>query len=129
MNIVIKNSNNNIYLKKKEKKIRDCPKDTLFQTGFEPATFEFHTYLPNYLTRPNDFGYPTICVFRCFLMHLLGSLTINYLRHYMFSYVISDAVPNIWYVTNIIIGYKAFGVGVCSRVLLLTIGQDTRVCA
>ena len=67
MNIVIKNSNNNILLKKKEKKTRDCPKDTLFQTGFEPATFEFPTYLPNYLTCPNDLGYPTICVFRCFI--------------------------------------------------------------
>ena len=38
MNIVIKNSNNNILLKKKN---RDCPKDTFFQTGFEPATFQF----------------------------------------------------------------------------------------
>ena len=47
MNIVIKNSNNNILLKKTEKKnFRDCPKDTLFQTGVEPATFEFPTYLP-----------------------------------------------------------------------------------
>ena len=66
INIVIENSNNNILFKKKEKKIRDRPKDTLFQTGFEPATFEFPTYLPNYLTRPNDLGCPTICVFRCF---------------------------------------------------------------
>ena len=63
MNIVIKNSNNNILLKKRGKKIRHCPKDTLFQTGFEPATFEFPTYLPNYLTCPNDLGYPTICVY------------------------------------------------------------------
>ena len=94
MNIVIKKSNNNILFKKKEKKIQDSPKDTLFQTGFEFATFEFLTYLPNYLTRPNDLGYPTICVFRCFLMHLLGGLTINYFRHYMFSYLISDAVAN-----------------------------------
>ena len=74
---------------------RDCPKDTLFQTGFEPATFEFPTYLPIYLTCPNDFGYPTIRVFRCCLMHLPGGLTINYFRHYMFSYLISDAVANI----------------------------------
>ena len=44
MNIVFKNSNNIILLKKGEKKFRDCPKDTLFQTGFEPATFEFSTY-------------------------------------------------------------------------------------
>ena len=79
MNIVIKNSNNNILLKKRKKKFRDCPKDTLFQTGFEPATFEFPTYQPNYLTCPNDLGYPTTCVFRSFLMHL----TINYFRHYM----------------------------------------------
>ena len=95
MNIVIQNSNNNILFKKRKKNFRDCPKDTLFQTGFEPATFEFPNYLPNYLTRPNDLGYPTICVFRCFLMHLLGGLIINYFRHYMFSYVISDAVANI----------------------------------
>ena len=45
MNIFIKNSTNNILLKKRKKKIQDCPKDTLFQTGFEPATFEFPTYL------------------------------------------------------------------------------------
>ena len=95
MNIVIQNSNNNILFKKKKKKFRDCPKDTLFQTGLEPATFEFPTYLPNYITRPNDLGYPTICVFRCFLMHLLGCLIINYFRHYAFSYVIPDAVANI----------------------------------
>ena len=88
----MKNSNNNILLKKGENKFRDCPKETLFQTGFEPATFEFPTYLPNYLTCPNDLGYSTIC--RCFLMHLLGGLTINYFRHYMFSYVIADAVAN-----------------------------------
>ena len=94
MNIVIKNSSNNILLKKRKKKFRDCPKDTLFQTGFEPATCEFPTYLSNYLTCPNDLGYPTICVFRCFLMHLVGDLTINYFRHYMFSYVIADAVAN-----------------------------------
>ena len=93
MTIVIKNSNNNILLKKRKKKFRSVP-DTLFQTGFEPATFEFPTYLPNYLTRPNDLGYPTIRVFRCFLMHLLGGLIINYFRHYMFSYVIPDAVAN-----------------------------------
>ena len=93
--IVIKNSNNNILFKKKEKeKFQDCPKDTLFQTEFEPATFEFPTYVRNYLTRPNDLGYNTICVFRCFLMHLLGGLAINYFRHYMFSYVIADAVAN-----------------------------------
>ena len=52
-------------------------------------------------------------------MHLVGGLTINYFRHYMFSYLRH-------YVTNIIIGYKALGVllclhRVCSRVLLLTI--------
>ena len=89
MNIVIKNSNNNILLKKREKKYQDCLKDTLFQTGFEPATFEFPTYLSNYLTRPNGLGYPTICVFRCFLMHLLGGLTINYFRHYTYVLVFS----------------------------------------
>ena len=61
MNIVIKNSNNNILLKKGKKNFETVP-DTLFQTGFEPATFEFPTYLPNYLTRPNNLGYPTICV-------------------------------------------------------------------
>ena len=76
------------YLKKRKNKFRDCPKDTLSQTGFEPATFEFHTYL-------HDLGYPTICVFRCCLMHLLGGLTINYFRHYIFSYLIFDAVANI----------------------------------
>ena len=95
MNIVMKNIHNNILLKKRKKKFQDCPKDTLFQIGFEPATFEFLSYLPNYQTRPNDLGYLTICVFRCFLMHLLGGLTINYFRHYMFSYVIADAVANI----------------------------------
>ena len=94
MNIVINNSNNNILLKKRKKKFRDCPKDTFFHTGFEPATFEFPTYLPNYLTCPKDLGYPTICVFRCFLMHLVGDLTINYFRHYMFSNVIADAFAN-----------------------------------
>ena len=47
MNIAIENSNNNILLKKRrKKKFRDCPKDTLFQTGFEPATSEFSSYLP-----------------------------------------------------------------------------------
>ena len=71
------------YLKKRKKKFRDCPKVTLFQTGFKPATFEFPTYLLNYLTRLNDLGDPTICVFRCFLMHLLGGLTVNYFRHYV----------------------------------------------
>ena len=94
MNIVIKNSNNNMLLKKRKKKFRDCSKDTLFQNGFEPATFEFSTYLPNYLTCPNDLVYPTICVLRCFLMHLLGELTINYFRHHIVSYVIADAVAN-----------------------------------
>ena len=94
MNIVIKNSNNNMLLKKRKKKMFETVPDTLFQTGFEPATFEFPTYLPNYLTCPNDLGYPTICVFRCFLMHLVGDLTINYFRHFMFSYVIADAVAN-----------------------------------
>ena len=43
MNIAIKYSNNNILFLKKEKKCWDCPKDTLFQTEFEPATFEFPT--------------------------------------------------------------------------------------
>ena len=94
MNSVLKNTNNNILLKKKKKKNFETVPDTLFQTGSEPATFEFPIYLPNYLTRPNDLGYPTICVFRCFLMHLLGGLIINYFRHYMFSYVIADAVAN-----------------------------------
>ena len=79
MNIVIKNTNNNVLFFKKGKNIRDCPKDTLFQTEFKPATFRFPTYLPNYLTGPDDLGYPTICVFRCFLM--LGGLTINYFRY------------------------------------------------
>ena len=97
MNIFIKNSTNNIILKKKEKKNFRTVPDTLFQTGFKPATFEFPTYLPNYLTRPKDLGYPNICVFRWFLMHVLGGLTINYFRHYMFSYVIADAVANIRY--------------------------------
>ena len=94
MKIVIKNSNNNILLKERKKKLLKTVPDTLFQTGFEPATFEFPIYLPNYLTRPNDLGYPTICVFQCFLMHLLGGLIINYFRHYMFSNVIADAVAN-----------------------------------
>ena len=34
------------YLKKGTKRFLDCPKDTLFQVGFEPKTFEFPTYLP-----------------------------------------------------------------------------------
>ena len=93
MNIVIKNSNNNILFKKRKKKFRYCPKDKLFQSGFDPVTF-FPTYLPNYLTRPNDLGYPTICVFRCFLMHLLGGFTINNFCYYMLPYVIADAVAN-----------------------------------
>ena len=46
MNIVIKNINNNILLKKRKKKYFETFPDTLFQTGFEPATFEFSTYLP-----------------------------------------------------------------------------------
>ena len=67
MNIVIKNSNNNILLKKRKQTISGLSqRHILFQTGFEPATFEFPTYLPNYLTRPNDLGYPTIRVFPCF---------------------------------------------------------------
>ena len=41
MKIVIKNSNNNILLKKNFETVPD----TLFQTGFEPATFKFPTYL------------------------------------------------------------------------------------
>ena len=54
--IFIKNSNNNILLKKKEKQISPyCPEVTLVGTG--PGTFEFRTYLFNYLTRPNDLGY------------------------------------------------------------------------
>ena len=81
MNIVIKNINNNILLKKREKKFGTVPKTHWSRLGLN-------------LTRPNDLGYPTICVFRCFLMHLLGGLTINYFRHYMFSYGIADAVAN-----------------------------------
>ena len=94
MNIVIENSNNNVLLKKRKKRFVDCPKNTLFQTRFEPGTFEFSAYQLNYLTRPKDLGYPTICVFRCFLMHLLGGLTINYFQHYMFLYIIADAIAN-----------------------------------
>ena len=30
--------------------------------NLRPSSF-LPTYLPNYLTRPNDLGYPTICVF------------------------------------------------------------------
>ena len=60
MKIVIKNSNNNILLKKGKKNFEIVP-DTLFQTGFEPATFELRTYLPT---------------FRCFWMHLLRDLII-----------------------------------------------------
>ena len=38
MNIVIKNSNNNILFKKRKKKrFLGCPKVTFFQIGFEPA--------------------------------------------------------------------------------------------
>ena len=81
INIVIKNSNNNILLKKRKKKFGTVPKTRCSR-------------LPNYLTCPNDLGYPTICVFRCFLMHLVEDLTISYFRHYMFSYVIADAVAN-----------------------------------
>ena len=40
---VIKNSNNNILLKKR---ILDCPKVPLCETGFEPGASEFPTYLP-----------------------------------------------------------------------------------
>ena len=50
MKFVFKNSNNNILLLKKGKKNFETVPDTLFQTGFEPATFEFYTYLPTYLT-------------------------------------------------------------------------------
>ena len=94
INIVIKNSNNNILLKKENKGFLSCPKVTLLQTGFEPGTFEFPTctYVQNYLARPNDFGYPTTWCIPMFLMNLLGGLTINYFRHYMFSYVIADAI-------------------------------------
>ena len=47
MKIVIENSNNNILLKeRKKKKNFETVPDTLFQTGFEPETFEFPTYLP-----------------------------------------------------------------------------------
>ena len=81
----------------KKKRFLGCPKVT-FQPGFQPGTIEFPTYLPNYLTRPNDFDYPTTCVFLCFSIHLLGGLTIHYFLHYfrhdMFSYVIADAIAN-----------------------------------
>ena len=85
MNIVFENSNNNMLLKKGRNRFLDCPQDT-FTVSYLP--------LLSYLTRPNDLGYPTSCEFRSFLMHLLGGLTINYFRHYMFSYVIADTVAN-----------------------------------
>ena len=95
MNIVIKDSNNNILLKKKEKKISRLSQTHCSRLGSNLRLSSFlPTYLPNYLTRPNDLGYSTVCVFRCFLMHLLGGLIINYFRHYMFSYVFADAVAN-----------------------------------
>ena len=95
MKIVIKNSNNNMLLKKRKKKISRLSQTHCSRLGLNlrPSSF-LPTYLPNYLTRPNDLGYPTIRVFRCFLMHLLGGLNINYFRHYMFSHVIADAVAN-----------------------------------
>ena len=39
---------------------------TLDGTRFEPGTFEFPT--SNYLTRSNELGYPTTCVFPCYLL-------------------------------------------------------------
>ena len=95
MKIVIKNSNNNILLKKTKTKISRLSQTHCSRLGLNlrPSNF-LPTYLPNYLTRPNDLGYPTIRVFRCFLMQLLGGLIINYFRHYMFSHVIADAVAN-----------------------------------
>ena len=97
MKFVFKNSNNNILLLKKgKKKFRDCPWHIVpdWVWTCDLRVLYLPTYLPNYLTRPNDLGYPTIRVFRCFLMHLLGGLIINYFRHYMFSHVIADAVAN-----------------------------------
>ena len=94
MQIVIKNSNNNILLKKRKKNSR--PSQThcsRLGLNLRPSSF-LPTYLPNYVTRPNDLGYPTIRVFRCFLMHLLGGLITNYFRHYLFTHVIADAVAN-----------------------------------
>ena len=96
MNIVIKNSNNNILLKKRKKKFFETVSKThcsRLGLNLRPSSF-LPTYLTTYLTCPNDLGYPTICEIRCFLMHLVGDLTINHFRHYMFSYVIADTVAN-----------------------------------
>ena len=94
MNLVIKNSNNNILLKKKEKNISGLSQRHIVPDWIWTCDLRV-SYLPtyNYLTCPNDLGYPTICVFRCFLIDLVEDLTINYFRH-MFSYVIADTVAN-----------------------------------
>ena len=99
MKIVINNSNNNKLLLKKGKKISRLSQTHCSRLGLNlrPSSFlptYLPTHLPNYITRPNDLGYPTIRVFRYFLMHVLGGLIINYFRHYMFSHVIADAVVN-----------------------------------
>ena len=65
--ILIKKINNNIFLKQNAKKnLAYYPKIILVGTGFEPGTFEFFNYLRIYLTRSNNHGFPTTCVFLCF---------------------------------------------------------------
>ena len=48
---------------------------------WELRVFYLTTY--NYLTRPNDLGYPTTCVFPCFLLH--KSLVHHNVKSYLFS--------------------------------------------
>ena len=38
----------------------------LGHSSFLPSTY---TYIPNYLTRPNDLGYPITCAFLFYLLH------------------------------------------------------------
>ena len=61
--ILIKNSNNNILFKKKQKTkfLAYCPKVTLVGTGFEPGTFESPTYQALTIS-----AIPTTCVSLCF---------------------------------------------------------------
>ena len=84
--------NNNILFKKKKKKDFSpiVPKSLQSELGLNLrplSSLPSYLYLSYYLICLNNLGIPTICVFRCFLMHSLGRLTINYFRHY-FSYVI-----------------------------------------
>ena len=56
------------------------PEVTLHGTGLEPETFEFPTYIPNYLTRLNDLtlAIDYVCIPKIFILYIRGVLSFDY---------------------------------------------------